>query len=349
MILISHLPVLVSNVQVERDDVTTKLCAECFGKINKYFAFREFCSTKNIGCLLDSIANNMEMITNDNGGNDCVEESSFSAHEIASDASCETDLDMENTASNEDEAVSIMCITVTDTDSDDEGMNARHSRRTKFKCPVRKCGRIFQDRPDLRKHMKSMHKQNVVRPIASEQLANANKRHTYRHLQHAHSEKVVPSAMRLAPANEHLLKIHCIRDEANGRFWCTMWRCNELFESREALAYHQEGMYHRRDIKLTFECYLCGNISSKYMSIRKHMYRMHFRQKWLTCPIPGPLSNDRQKDVVKFKPFFGWDIPDSMPCAEREKEYRVVPPLPNGRQKNRSKFKPFYGYASPTS
>lgn len=428
--------------------MATKLCAECFDKINKYFSFREFCSTKNINCLLHSIANAMNGVTNNDPRHSHVEATSSPNHEIDSDTSCGTDSSMENTADNEDETAPTMCITVTDTDSDDEEVNAisqrrrihlqkhldaRHTRHMKLKCPIRMCAGIFQNRPDLRKHVESMHNMEMVRPSENEQSANVNE-----HLQKIH-------CIRFDGKDEKTRKTdrHTTKDVAKERFWCTMWRCNELFESREALAYHQEGMYHRRDARLTFECYLCRKVSTKYTGTRKHMYRMHFRRKWLTCPIPGcatkftrnenmlighirsnhknrvteygcnewdktfnsekrleqlkhrtdrdisqfncskwsgrfshrnsmeehvrnehrhesvsssghaanslPLSNGRQKDVLKFKPFFGWGSSVSKPIAERKRKDHMVPPQPNGRQRNKWKFRPFYGWTSPTS
>lgn len=448
LILISRCPMFALIVQVERDDVTTKLCTECYEKINKYFAFREFCSTKNINCMLHSIANAMDGVTNNDPRHSRIVEPSSPNREIDSNTSCGTDLDLGNTAGNEHETVPIMIISVTDTDSDDEGNNAisqrrrihlrkrldaRHNRHKKLKCPIRKCDSSFQNRLDLWKHIESMHNIKMAQPSKSEQLSRVNE-----HLQRIHCNRVESTDEKTKKTDRHPAESH-----VKERFWCKMWRCDESFESREALAYHQGGIYHRRGIRLTFECYLCGKVSTKYTDTRKHMYRMHFRQKWLTCPIPGcatkftrnenmlirhiksnhknrviqygcnernrtfnsekrleqhkhrtdrdisllncskwsgqslhrnsmkehvrneyrqesvsssghdanplPLSNDHRKDVLKFKPFFGWGPPVSKPNAERERKGHMVPPQTNGRQKNKRKFKPFYGWASPTS
>lgn len=175
---------------MRQTDDHTKVCQQCFDKIDKYFRFRNLCIATNISFLLHEFGMGISDDININTPNtdDAFVELNLPLTNQSNEENSlsENIFECENLTNNEDEAAPIMCITVTDTDSsgDDNDINNINLRlpakRNKLpamtskqslqqpirqtrnpQCPFSMCVRKLFTKRGHKRHMTHMHEHDI--------------------------------------------------------------------------------------------------------------------------------------------------------------------------------------------
>lgn len=214
---ISRLCLFVSNLQVRKDDNTSKVCRLCFDRINIFFRFRELSAARNINYLLRKIRSSMERPP-DVAAALAIDRPN-SVHGIFSGgvkSSCNSDSRGKNTSCGQ--TAPIICITVTDSDSEDEGVNddlhngagqietsgARHWQSANriehrletfpVKCQIRICPNYFENEDAMMFHINTYHRKGITRSLecflCKKSLAAKRSLEEHMNAFHSHAKKI---------------------------------------------------------------------------------------------------------------------------------------------------------------
>lgn len=307
---------MLAFLQVHKSDDTSKLCQQCFGKIDRFSNIRERSAGGSVNHATAATKNN------NNASNFAVEVVDLTQ---AIDSDGETSHGEGNT---ECEQPTIMCITITDTESENEdvkvnllklNLQLKSSKKQRDKqFPIEchwKCNASFENTDALMYHVKTYHAFGFKKTIECYLCKRLYPSHyaLQLHMNRVHSRrksfmcsfskcsKIFYSKCTLT---KHMLVVHSKHDRfpANRKRSCKKIsaivhasakkhsvpiKCNQCmasFRSSDEMRYHKK-KFHTSGIKNTYECHLCRKKLSSRINIKLHMNAVHAHKKCFICPI----------------------------------------------------------------
>lgn len=283
--------------QVRPNDENTKICQECYDKVNEYLHYRESCAAKNMNFLLrkiqSSVGKTKDIIPPDLG-NVITGSTPIEKYEISSDSE-DSHIDCKVNWVEEDEQSDQIQLVCTEDEEIDVGssgfwpqieyyavkpmrkvyrkrVHKRIAANFTIGCALGRCKELFESHEAMQYHMATYHRKTVEKSNDLRRKALKRKR-----------KCTQPTNAPLTPANAQstdgngeitdVFPVKCCR------------RCSEVFENVPTMRYHVR-TYHAKGVKRTYECYLCNTKLLEKPLLRCHMNARHILQKGFLCPFP---------------------------------------------------------------
>lgn len=246
---------------------------------NEYYRFRDTCTTRNLNYLLQQISNAIEVNVESN-----------LIYEISSDEE-DSIIDVGNPFVPllcDQVAPSVVeCITLTDTESEEAETTINHmpdsvmpignlSAKKKplpiekerkvgiyqVQCFSKKCRNFFENPDAVEMHFANYHANGINRTF---ECYLCRRKSRFQSLLSRH------------------MRTHIRSEHSNVSLTCG--RCKFVYKTIDAKLEHRR-YYHCKDVKITFECYLCKKILSSKKILLRHINTMHSHQIVFKCSLP---------------------------------------------------------------